>query len=138
MLQINIKLTWGRGIASICHDRCPLVVIEPNPCLLELHACFIACLICPLFPIAQLKILGTSSWRAISSRRSKQYKRSFLSAAEWKKEKSSSKKSLNRRKSLIFFLTNLFPPNLFWLIWKHRCYSNGRPLVLNDNIAQFN
>ena len=42
----------------------------------------IACLLCPLFPIAQLELLGISSWRAMSSRRSKQYQKQFLSLAE--------------------------------------------------------
>ena len=42
-------------------------------------------------------------------------------------EKSSSRKKLNRRKSLTFFLSNFFPQILFW---KQRCYNNGKPLIL--------
>ena len=69
----------------------------------------------------------------------------------WKPEgirkKVRAEKSSNCRKSRTFFLSNFFPQNFFWFIWKQRCYSNGRPLILklvpndeewNDKEAQFN
>ena len=58
-------------------------------------------------------------------------------------EKVRAEKSSNCRKSRTFFLSNFFPTNLFWFIWKQRCM-NGRPLILklvpndeelNDKIA---
>ena len=47
-------------------------------------------------------------------------------------------KSLNCRKTCTFFLLKFFPPHFFWFIWKQRCYSNDRPLILklvpNDSV----
>ena len=40
-------------------------------------------------------------------------------------EKSSSRKKFKSPKK-----SNFFPQIFFWFIWKQRCYSNGRPLIL--------
>ena len=63
------------------------------------------------------------------------------------RKKVRAEKSLNRRKSRTFFLSNFFPPIFFWFIWNQMCYRYGRPLILklipnheewNNKIAWFN
>ena len=55
-------------------------------------------------------------------------------------EKSSSGKKFELPKKSNFFPLELFPPNIFWFIWKQRCYSNGRPLILKlvSNYEEWN
>ena len=71
ILSIILTIWWTSSIFTTA-ARWAVVVIESKSCLI---AWLIDCLICPLFPIAQLKPLGISSWRVMSSwssRRSKQ------------------------------------------------------------------
>ena len=61
------------------------------------------------------------------------------------RKKVRAEKSLNRRKSRTFFLSDFYPPIFFWFRWNQMCYRYGRPLNLiphsgewYDKTAQFN
>ena len=101
LAKVTITLRWGGEIkkkknlwkiTNLCfryfrnfgvsdfYDCCPLGSGRHR--VKRLLDWLIDWLICQLFPIAQLELLGISLWRAKSLRRSKHYGRQFLSLAE--------------------------------------------------------